>query len=140
MHAITQSIRHAIRHAGKLTAVLCGVVLAMACGAEGDGDTARVTIDVRCGSNADCPAGFACAAEAEHGPPTTMCESADAEVSCPPGYETKIGYGQTFCRPLGNAGARASHGPGYGSILSTTRGHASGRTASGERRDQAPVR
>jgi len=127
--------RDAISCALRLTAVLAGVVLATACGAERD-TTARVTIDVRCGSNADCPAGFACEAEAEHGPPTTMCESTDAEVSCPAGYETKIGYGQTFCRPLGNAGARTNHG----SMASSTRGRKLARTGAGEGREPLPVR
>jgi hypothetical protein len=97
-------IRRAIR-----LGVLLSALAAAACGAERDDNTARVTIDVRCDSNADCPSGFACESEAEHGPPTTMCES-DAAITCPPGYETKIGYGQTFCRPSGNVGARASHG------------------------------
>ena len=43
-----------------------------------DPDTsARVTIDMRCGSSADCPTGFASARRmTEHGLPTTMaCES-----------------------------------------------------------------
>ena len=134
MHAYMSAVRHGLR-----LAVVAGMVLATACGAERD-DTARVTIDVRCGSNADCPAGFACAAEAEHGPPTTMCESADAEVSCPPGYETKVGFGQTFCRPLGNAGARSSHATGHGSLSTIMRGRKLGRTASGETRGQPRVR
>jgi hypothetical protein len=85
-----------------------------------DDNAARVTIDMRCESNADCPTGFSCAAEQEHGPPTTMCESA-ADVTCPPGYQTKVGYGQTFCKPLSAAGARSS-------LAATSRGFAARST------------
>jgi hypothetical protein len=76
-----------------------------ACAGERDGSSARVTIDMRCDSSADCPGGFSCTSEDEHGPPTTMCESQVA-VACPAGYETLEGFGQTFCKPLAGAGAR----------------------------------
>lgn len=116
-----------IRQAIRLGVLLSALVAAAACGAERDDNTARVTIDVRCDSNADCPNGFECESEAEHGPPTTMCESADAAVTCPPGYETKIGFGQTFCRPSGNVGARTSHG----SMSITARGRKPGHAGDG---------
>jgi hypothetical protein len=87
--------------------VLSALVFAAACAGERDDHPARVTIDMRCDSTADCPSGFSCASEDDHGPPTTMCES-EAPVTCPPGYKTKIGYGQTFCKPQGAAGARSS--------------------------------
>lgn len=78
--------------------VLYAAVLAAGCGSR-DENSARVTIDVRCDSNADCPRGFLCEAETEHGPPTTMCESDDPGASCPREYETHVGYGQVFCIP-----------------------------------------
>jgi hypothetical protein len=78
--------------------VLVGWLLVVACDADRDDNTARVTIDVRCGSNADCPTGFSCDVDAEHGAPTSMCQSIDPEASCPRGYETHVGYGQTFCK------------------------------------------
>jgi Cys-rich repeat protein len=79
--------------------VLCAAVLAAACSPAHDDDTARVTIDVRCATSADCPSGFVCEAETEHGPPTTMCESNDPAATCPREYETRVGYGQIFCVP-----------------------------------------
>jgi hypothetical protein len=115
---------------------LLALVTVGACGSDRD-DTARVTIDMRCGSTADCPTGFVCEADVEHGPPTTMCESFDAQLSCPSGYETQIGYGQTFCKPstslalpgeaaLPNGSAvwpsSVSSRGGHGSSLITVRG------------------
>lgn len=85
--------------------VLCAAALAAACSPARDDNSARVTIDVRCATNADCPSGFVCEAETEHGPPTTMCESEDPAASCPSEYETRVGYGQVFCVP--RVGVRA---------------------------------
>lgn len=79
--------------------VLCAAVLAAGCSALRDENPARITIDVRCASNADCPNGFSCEAETEHGPPTTMCESDDPAASCPHEFDTHVGYGQIFCVP-----------------------------------------
>jgi hypothetical protein len=80
--------------------VLAAALLAAACGGRArDDDTARVTIDTRCVSNADCPSGFRCAAEDEHGPPTTMGQSDDPAASCPRDFETHVGHGQVFCIP-----------------------------------------
>jgi Cys-rich repeat protein len=108
-----------------LCAVLALAVVS-ACSSERDDNTARVTIDMRCGSNADCPTGFVCEADVEHGPPTTMCESFDVQLSCPSGYETQIGYGQTFCKPSPNGSAvwsnSVSSRGGHGSSLITVRG------------------
>ena len=105
MHARTHLTRIQTRQPSRLRIVCTGLcaVLALAvigaCSSDRDDNTARVTIDMRCGSNADCPTGFVCEADVEHGPPTTMCESFDAQLSCPSGYETQVGYGQTFCKP-----------------------------------------
>src|SRR5262245_44286081 len=78
------------------SSLLCGWLLAAACG-EGAG-AVRVTIDMRCGPEASCPAGFECTAETEHFPPTTLCESHDPAATCPPGYDARTAYGQTFCK------------------------------------------
>jgi Cys-rich repeat protein len=88
--------------------VLCAAVLAAACTTARDDNPARMTIDVRCGTNADCPTGFVCEAETEHGPPTTMCESDDPAAICPAAYETRVGHGQIFCVP--QLGVRAHNG------------------------------
>src|SRR4029079_17710755 len=86
--------------------VLCAAVPAAACGSR-DEDIARTTIDVRCDSNADCPRGFSCEAETEHGPPTTMCASDDPAATCPHEFETRIGYSEVFCIP--RLGVQAHH-------------------------------
>jgi hypothetical protein len=89
--------------------VLAAAILAAACGGSArDDDPAHVTIDKRCASNADCPRGFTCAAEDEHGPPTTMCESDDPAATCPREYETYVGHGQVFCIPRPGARARGA--------------------------------
>jgi hypothetical protein len=102
------------RQAARLCALLsglaglAGLMLGTACG----GDTiVRTTIDVRCSSNAECPTGFQCWSESEHGPPTTLCESQDPAVTCPPGYDSKLLYGQTLCKPPpGTSAAREPRG------------------------------
>jgi len=78
--------------------LLFGLVAATACGTDGPETMPSVTIDVRCGSTADCPRGFSCSAEIEHGPPITLCESSDPMATCPAGFDTKVLYGQTLCR------------------------------------------
>ncbi|HEY0988819.1 MAG TPA: hypothetical protein VGD80_17250 [Kofleriaceae bacterium] len=88
--------------------VMCAALFAAACSMAREDSAARVTIDVRCASNADCPRGFTCKSELEHGPPTTMCESDDPGASCPREYETHVGYGQVFCIP--RLGVRAHSG------------------------------
>lgn len=82
-----------------LGAIAITVAFGAACGSAHDDFRSHVTIDVRCGSNADCPKGFVCESDAEHGPPTTMCESYDPGATCPRAYETHVGYGQIFCIP-----------------------------------------
>ena len=88
-----------VKQAVRRCLFLSGLAFATACGPDGSDHTASVTIDVRCGSSADCPTGFVCTSEVEHGPPTTLCESSDPALTCPAGYETKVMYGQTFCKP-----------------------------------------
>src|SRR5689334_11312599 len=78
--------------------VLCAAVLAAGCNSRDD-NTARITIDMRCDSSVDCPRGFRCEPEVEHGPPTTMCESDDPAAVCPREYETHVGHGEIFCIP-----------------------------------------
>ena len=132
-HDPREDIMTRTRHASQLRVVvlggLCGLALAFAsgCAPAHDDNADRMTIDVRCSSNADCPAGFTCEADVEHGPPTTMCESFDAGVSCPAEYETHVGYGQTFCKPSGSVSSRSGHG----ARLVTARGRRLGRAITG---------
>lgn len=117
-----------VTHAVRMSVLLSGLLLATACG-EG-ADAVRVTIDMRCGANASCPAGFACTAETEHGPPTTLCESSDPTATCPPGYDTTVGYGQTFCRPHASVSSRS-----HASTSVPVRGRRTVRASDGEIRD-----
>ncbi len=94
-------------HAGRLCVIASALALAVACDGR-RGSTVRATIDMRCRSNADCPSGFACANEIEHGPPITLCESEDPAVVCPPGYVTKVRYGQRFCTPPRGTSSRSA--------------------------------
>lgn len=98
--------------------MLSGLLFAVGCGASGPDAPPSVTIDVRCASSADCPRGFSCSSDVEHGPPITLCESTDPAATCPPGYDTKVIYGQTLCKPPlsvtrapreGRAGDHARH-------------------------------
>lgn len=87
--------------------LLSALALAAGCGPERSDSIAAVTIEVTCDSSADCPSGFECAADVDHGPPTALCESADPAATCPAGYETKSLYGQVFCKP---PASNATHG------------------------------
>jgi hypothetical protein len=80
----------------------------------------RLVLDVRCASNADCPATFECELESEHGAPTSFCKSHDtigsaSSPSCPAGTEPELEHGTTFCKAPGTAsggGGTASGGGG----------------------------
>jgi len=76
-----------------------GLLSLAACGLGRSEPMPTVTIEAQCLSNVDCPTGFECLQDGEHGPPVRLCESTDPSASCPGGYETKVMYGQTFCRP-----------------------------------------
>lgn len=97
-----------VKHGVWLSGLLVAVGVANACGPGRDEYTARVTIDMRCSSSADCPRGFQCLLETEHGPPTTLCESDDPTSTCPNGFVTRVGYSQLFCLP--HLGVRSSAG------------------------------
>ncbi|MBX3210086.1 MAG: hypothetical protein KF764_33960 [Labilithrix sp.] len=71
----------------------------------------RVVLDVRCSTDSDCPSGFECEIEDEHGTSTSYCKSHRSESSsgssgsgtatCPPGFEQELEHGGTFCKPHG---------------------------------------
>jgi hypothetical protein len=82
----------------------------------------RLVLDVRCASNADCPATFECELESEHGAPTSFCKSHDpigsaSSPSCPAGTEAEVEHGTPFCKAHGGAasgGGGAASGGGGG--------------------------
>ena len=71
-----------------------------------------VVLDVRCAADADCPGGFECEDEVEHGTEASYCVSDPdhATGECPAGYELEDEHGATFCKPHG--GAATSGGAG----------------------------
>ena len=63
---------------------------------------AGTIIDVPCAEGPECPAGFECEVEEEHGVVTSYCKShEDTDPGCPSGYELEIEHGQAFCKPHG---------------------------------------
>jgi hypothetical protein len=87
-------VKHAVR-----SILLSVLAFAAGCSPGRSDSISAVTIEVTCGSTADCPGGFECTEDIEHGPPTALCESQDPAATCPAGYETKVLYGQMFCKP-----------------------------------------
>lgn len=79
-----------------------------ACTEPGTGTAAgRVIIDQPCAADTDCPSGFECEIEDEHGVTTSFCvshdgpEDEDGDGVCPAGYELELEHGQAYCKPHG---------------------------------------
>ena len=74
----------------------------------------RAIINTPCAADTDCPTGFACEIEVEHGTTTSFCQavepSDDTSVNgnCPAGYELEVENGQNFCEPDGSGGGGGS--------------------------------
>jgi len=94
-------VKQAVRYTWLLALALA------ACGPDRADSIAAVTIVGTCESSADCPTGFDCNEDVEHGPPTALCESEDPTAICPAGFETRVRYGQTLCKPPGSLDTRA---------------------------------
>jgi hypothetical protein len=79
--------------------------------------SARVIIEQSCAADADCPAGFECELEDEHGVVTSFCQSDDdhSDGTCPAGYELEVEHGQSFCQPHGGDDDGSGGGSGSGS-------------------------
>lgn len=62
----------------------------------------RAIIDTPCAADTDCPSGYECEIEDEHGTTVSYCqEHGENDGSCPPGYELEVEHGQTYCKPHG---------------------------------------
>lgn len=98
-----------------VTALLASSLSFAACTAE---DTTasldRAIIQTPCAADADCPTGFQCEIETEHGVTTSFCQAEDASGTCPAGYELEVEHGQTFCKPHGGGGGSGNGGGGGG--------------------------
>src|ERR1044071_1828402 len=69
--------------------LLAGALSVTACGLGRSEPVSTVTIEMVCNTTAECPNGFECILDSEHGPPMRLCESSDPAAVCPVGYETK---------------------------------------------------
>jgi Cys-rich repeat protein len=82
------------------------------------GVAGRVIIEQPCAADADCPAGFECEIEVEHGVTTSFCQSHggdDGGGVCPPGYELEVEHGENICKPHGGDDDGGGGGSGSGS-------------------------
>lgn len=112
----------------KKLACLLGLVVvgSVACDVGGTGTaTDAVVLDVRCAADAECPSGFECETETEHGVEASYCVSHDEDIvaagACPAGYELEEEHGGTFCKPHGGSGGSddtSSSGSGSGASCS----------------------
>ena len=110
---------------------------AVACGGSGSASSDlgtssanRLTLDVRCTADSDCPASFQCEVEVEHGVSQSYCESHDpvapgAPATCPAGFEAEPEHGALSCKPDGSStgGGSGSGGGSGGSGGSGSGGH-----------------
>ncbi len=100
-----------------LSLLLSTLAFSTGCTDPGTGTASdRVIIQQACAANADCPSGFECEIEAEHGVTTSFCQSDDehSDGTCPAGFELEVEHGQSFCRPDGSGGGSGG-GSGSGS-------------------------
>ncbi|MEQ1738219.1 MAG: hypothetical protein ABL886_17685, partial [Rhodoglobus sp.] len=101
-----------------LSLLLSTLAFSTAC-VEADLGTAsgRVVIDQPCAADTDCPTGFECEIEVEHGVTTSFCKSDDdhSDGTCPAGYELEIEHGVSYCQPHGGDGSGGGSGSDDGS-------------------------
>jgi Cys-rich repeat protein len=77
------------------------LLFASACSTEDTSSTDRAILPQTCAQDTDCPTGFECEIEVEHGVTTTFCQAHSADSQCPAGYELEVEHGQAFCKPHG---------------------------------------
>lgn len=86
----------------------------VACTTEDLSSSARAIIETPCASDSECPTGFECEIEVEHGVTTSYCQADDDSGACPAGYELEVEHGQAFCKPHGGSGGGSGSGGGGG--------------------------
>ena len=89
-----------IKQAARIALLLSLLPLA-ACTDAATSTSSRPIIDQTCAVDADCPTGFECEVEVEHGTTTSFCIAHEETDSCPAGYELEVEDGQSFCKPHG---------------------------------------
>lgn len=86
----------------KLLFALVAALSISACTADDQlGSTRRAILDTPCAADTDCPTGFECESEVEHGTTTSFCQAHDEDGACPDGYELEVEDGQEYCKPHG---------------------------------------
>jgi hypothetical protein len=96
-----------IKQAVRLSLLLSALLIpAAGCAIDGTNSTRRAIIDTPCATDDECPAGFECEIEEEHGTTISFCQAhgesdGTSDGTCPAGYELEIEHGQTYCQPHG---------------------------------------
>lgn len=101
----------------KTISILASLVVIFAgCAGDGTGTaTQGVVLDVRCGADADCPAGYECETEVEHGTEASYCVDHENDSgTCPAGYELEVEHGLVYCKPHGGSSGKGGDGGGHG--------------------------
>jgi len=103
-----------------ILASLSALLAACTVGEDGTGASSQaVVLDERCAVDGDCPTGFQCETESEHGTEASYCVSDDSQGTsngqCPPGYELETEHAETFCKPHGGDDSGSSSGSGSSS-------------------------
>jgi Cys-rich repeat protein len=113
---------------GFLAAALAACTSPNGTGASSQADS--VVLDVRCAADTDCPSGFQCEDETEHGVTTSVCvsdpEQGTSTGACPAGYEQETEHADTFCKPHGAGGSGADDGGSSGGGADDGAGGSSG--------------
>jgi Cys-rich repeat protein len=84
------------------------------------GSASRAIVETSCADDSQCPAGFECEIEVEHGVTTSFCQAHEESSDCPDGLELEVEHGQEFCRPHGGDGDDEAGAPDSGSGVCTT--------------------
>ncbi len=107
----------------KIASALLLSLFAVACTTGEDTSSAsRAIISTPCAADADCPSGFECEIEVEHGTTTSFCQADDDSGTCPAGYELEVEHGQSFCKLHGGGGGSddaSDGGVGSGTACAT---------------------
>jgi len=107
------------KHAVQISLVLASILLS-ACAEDATSTSRRAIIDQPCAGDVDCPSGFECEVEVEHGTTTSFCIAHDEAGTCPAGYELEIEHGQSFCKPHGGDDDGAGSGSGVAGSACTS--------------------
>ncbi|CAN5753826.1 hypothetical protein BH11MYX3_BH11MYX3_38630 [soil metagenome] len=88
---------------------LAATLLTAACATDATSTASRAIIETACVADTDCPTGFECEIEVEHGITTSFCQADDdSDGTCPAGYELEVEHGQTFCKLHGGGNGGGS--------------------------------